>query len=30
MTGSVMVVDGGITAANTGFGGLGSELPQAE
>lgn len=30
MTGSVLVVDGGITAANTGFGGLGSKLPQAQ
>jgi 3-oxoacyl-[acyl-carrier protein] reductase len=29
MTGSVMVVDGGLTAANTGFGGLSSKPPQA-
>ncbi len=29
MTGSVMIVDGGVTAANAGFGGLSSKPPQA-
>lgn len=30
MTGSVMVVDGGVTAANLGFGGLSSKPPQQQ
>lgn len=30
MTGSVMVVDGGVTAANTGFGGLSSKPAEAQ
>ncbi len=30
MTGSVMVVDGGVTAASMGFGGLSSKPPQAQ
>lgn len=30
MTGSVMVVDGGVTAANLGFGGLSSKPPQSQ